>query len=255
MALPNLSKLSQAERLLWRYGIADPADIDLEAIAYDLGAIIRARPLHGCEARLVADGERAVITLNSKSIPTRQRFSLAHEIGHLELDKGRSGFLCSNDDIGPQKDASRDSEAIANKFASQLVLPDYLFLPAFEGKPITIDSAEKLGAPFKASVTATAIKMARAASVAAWVVCHKRRGLAWFYKSASAPENLFLSSELHYDTEAFRMVYGENEGRTRVKTEPGQHWFSSRDASRYLVRSQSFRAHDGTVVSLLSLAK
>ncbi|MGK5063943.1 ImmA/IrrE family metallo-endopeptidase [Janthinobacterium sp. LB3P112] len=251
----ELSQLSPAEALLWNYGISDPVDIDLDAIAFDMGATVHRRPLCGCEARLVADGDKAVITINSKSIITRQRFSLAHELGHLKLDRGRSGFLCTSKDIGPHSDASRDGEAIANSFASQLLLPSYLFIPAACGKPLTIDSAQKLGATFNASITATCIKMVRTSTAPAWVVCHVRRGLAWFFKSPKAPENLFLNRELHYDTEAFDLVYGEGEGKTRIKTEGGQLWFSDREASRYQVKSQSFRVQDGTVVSLLSLSK
>ncbi len=255
MIFPDLSKLTPAEKLLWSYGISDPADIDLDAIAFDMGATVHRRPLGGCEARLVADGSKAVITLNSRSILTRQRFSLGHELGHLALDKGRSGFLCSGKDIGPQNDAARDGEAIANSFASQLLLPSYLFAPAAAGKPITIDSAEKLAALFKASITATCIKMVRVSPTPSWVVCHIRKGLAWFFKSPSAPDSVFISGELHYDTEAFEMIYGEGEGKTRVKTEGGQLWFSGRDSSRHMVKSQSFRVQEGIVVTLLSLTQ
>jgi Zn-dependent peptidase ImmA (M78 family) len=255
MIFPDLSKLTPAEKLLWTYGISDPADIDLDAIAFDMGATVHRRPLCGCEARLVADGGKAVITLNSRSILTRQRFSLGHELGHLTLDKGRSGFLCSGKDIGPHKDAARDGEAIANSFASQLLLPSYLFAPAAAGKPLTIDTAEKLAASFRASVTATCIKMVRVSDTPAWVLCHIRNGRSWFFKSPSAPESIFVNSELHYDTEAFEMVYGAGEGKTRIKAECGQLWFSGRDASRHVVKSQSFRVQEGTVVTLLSLTK
>jgi Zn-dependent peptidase ImmA (M78 family) len=255
MMPPDLSKLTPAEKLLWSYGIVDSSDIDLDAIAFDMGATVYRRPLDGCEARLVADGDKAVITINSKSIVTRQRFSLGHELGHLTLDKGRTGFLCSGKDIGPQKDAARDGEAIANSFASQLLLPSYLFVPASTGKPLTIDTAEKLAALFKASVTATCIKMVRVSTTPAWVVCHIRKGLGWFFKSPSAPDSIYLSSELHYDTEAFELIYGEGEGKTRIKSEGGQLWFSGSDASRHMLKSQSFRVHDGTVVTLLSLTK
>lgn len=251
----DVSKLTPAEALLWGYGITDPADIDLDAIAFDMGASVRRSPLRGCEARLVSDGGKAIITVNSNSILTRQRFSLAHELGHLKLDRGRSGFLCAGRDIGPHGDASKDGEAIANSFASQLLLPTYLFAPAALGKPLTIDSAQTLGVEFNASITATCIKMVRVAMVPAWVVCHSRGGLAWFFKSPSAPEELFLKRELHYDTEAFGMLYGEGEGKTRVRLDGGQLWFSDRQASRHQVRSQSFRVQAGTVVTVISLAK
>lgn len=251
----ELSTLSPAESLLWSYGITDPEDIDLDAIALDMGATVHRRPLCGCEARLVVNGDKAAITINSKSILARQRFSLAHELGHLRLDRGRSGFLCTSRDIGPHSDASRDGEAIANSFASQLLLPSYLFIPAADGKPLTVDTAQKLGTTFNASITATCIKMVRTSPLPAWVVCHVRKGLAWFFKSPSAPKNLFLNMELHYATDAFELVYGKGEGKSRIKTDAGQHWFSDREASRHQVRSQSFRVQDGTVISVLSLVK
>lgn len=251
----DVSKLTPAEALLWSYGITDPADIDLDAIAFDMGATVYRSPLQGCEARLVAEGNKAVITINSRSILTRQRFSLAHELGHLKLDRGRSGFLCANKDIGPHGDASKDGEAIANSFASQLLLPTYLFAPVALGKPLTIDEAQKLGTVFSTSITATCIKMVRISAVPAWVVCHSLRGLAWFFKSPSATDEFFLKRELHHDTEAFGMVYGQGEGKTRVKLDGGHLWFADRYASRYQVRSQSFRVQAGTVVSILSLVK
>jgi Zn-dependent peptidase ImmA (M78 family) len=255
MIFPDLARMTPAEKLLWTYGISDPADIDLDAIAFDMGATVHRRLLCGCEARLVADGGKAVITLNARSILTRQRFSLGHELGHLALDKGRSGFLCSGKDIGPHKDAAKDGEAIANSFASQLLLPSYLFEPAAAGKPLTIDSAEKLAALFTASVTATCIKMVRVSDTPAWVLCHMRNGKHWFFKSPSVPESIFVNSELHYDTEAFGMIHGAGESKTRIKTDSGQMWFSGRDASRHAVKSQSFRVQEGTVVTMLSLAK
>lgn len=249
----NSSKLTAAEKILWRNGILVPSDIDLEAIAYGLGASIRYRALDGCEARLVADHDKAIITVNSKNIATRQRFSIAHELGHMELDRGRGGFLCSKDDISPQNDAGRSAESAANDFASQLILPDYIFLPYSQGKQISIDSAEKIGAEFKASITATLIKLVRRAMIPAWVVCHKQRGIGWFFKSKFAPDDLYLHKNLHQDTDAFELLYGQEGTRTRYKTETGSRWFSSRDASRYQVRSQSMKAPDESVVSVISL--
>ncbi|ABR91402.1 Uncharacterized conserved protein [Janthinobacterium sp. Marseille] len=255
MTIVDASKLSPAERILWSYGIDNPADIDLQVIAFGLGATVHHKPLDGCEARLVGIGEKAIITVNSRSIPTRQRFSVAHELGHWQLDKGRGGFLCAKDDISPQNDAAKDGEALANNFASQLILPDYLFVPIAAGKQISIDAAEKIASVFKASLTATSIKMVRKATIPAWIVCHRQRGLAWFFKSTSVPDDLYLNKDLHHDTEAFGLLWGAEDARTRYKLEEASRWFNSRDASRYQVRSQSMKIQDGMVISLLSLSK
>jgi hypothetical protein len=251
----DLSALSPAERILWGLGITDPNDIDLDAIAFSLGASIKRRRLDGCEARLVASGDKAIITVDSQSIPTRQRFSIAHEIGHWRLDRGRGGFLCTKDDLSPRDGAARDGETLANNFASQLILPDYLFNPYAIGKLISWDSAEKIATNFNASLTATAIKLVRNASIPAWLVCHRQRGTAWFFKSAAVPDDLYLRKDLHEDTDGFELLFGEVNARTRVKLESGSLWFSNRDASRYQVRTQSTKAQDGTVMSIVGFSR
>jgi Zn-dependent peptidase ImmA (M78 family) len=108
--------------------------------------------LHASQAEHPATND----SLCSQSIPTRQRFSIAHKLEHWQLDKGRGGFLCAIDDISRQHAAAKDGEALANTFASQLILPDYRSVPLAAGKAISLDATEKLANPFKASLTATA---------------------------------------------------------------------------------------------------
>ena len=48
-----MNGLTEAEQLLQELGITEPEEIDLEAIAYYVGATIKRRPLDGCEARIV----------------------------------------------------------------------------------------------------------------------------------------------------------------------------------------------------------
>jgi hypothetical protein len=58
---------SLAERLLQELGITEPKEIDLEAIAYHVGAHVRRQPLDGCEARIIGCGDRAIITVKARS--------------------------------------------------------------------------------------------------------------------------------------------------------------------------------------------
>ena len=74
--------LRPSELLLQDPGVTEPSEIDLEAIAYFVGARVRFRDLEGCDARIVGLGDRAVITVNKLSSYRRQRFSIAHELGH-----------------------------------------------------------------------------------------------------------------------------------------------------------------------------
>ncbi|MES2040088.1 MAG: ImmA/IrrE family metallo-endopeptidase [Pseudomonadota bacterium] len=248
----DVTALSPAERILWGLGITDPCDIDLDAIAFSLGATIKRRKLDGCEARLVASGDSAIITVDTQSILTRQRFSIAHEICHWRLDRGRGGFLCTKDDISPRDGAAREGETLANNFASQMILPDYLFNPHAAGKLVNLEVVEKIAALFSASLTATAIKLVRNATIPAWIVCHRQQGIAWFFKNKAVPEELFLRKNLHEDTDGFAILFDSGNKKTRIKLESGSLWFSNRDASRYKVSTQSMKVPDGTVISVVS---
>ena len=75
-------RLRAAKLLLQTLGITDPRDIDLEAIAFDRGALVRLGALDECEARIVGYDSRAVITVDDRKPRTRQQFSAAHELGH-----------------------------------------------------------------------------------------------------------------------------------------------------------------------------
>jgi Zn-dependent peptidase ImmA (M78 family) len=109
--------------MLVALGIERPDQIDLEAIAWEAGVLVRYRPLDQCEARIVGSKERAIITVDSRSIPARQRFSLAHEIGHCHHHRGRILF-CGAADIGNPARGPLDPESQADQFASDLLLPD-----------------------------------------------------------------------------------------------------------------------------------
>lgn len=248
----NLSRLSDAERLLWDYGVTAPEHIDLEAIAADRGAEVRYRPLEGCEARLVAFNNRAVISINSESSLGRRRFSLGHEIAHWENDAKNGAFHCASTDISPRGAEGKSVEARANNFASQLVLPDYLSVPWIAQKPATLDVAAELKDLFNVSITAAAIKLINRCASPAAIVCHSKTKLDWFCRSKTFPSEFFLSGELHQDTDAFSIAFGSTIGKSRLKRESANRWFSGGGAYRYFVQSQSLKLPNQTVLTSLS---
>ena len=118
-----------AQEILQKYGVTSPDEIDLEAIAYCENARVRYQNIEGSEARLMGIGNRAIITIDSKSDHNRQRFSLAHELGHWIGDRGTVGKLCKREVIGPNQSNNKINwtEVAANKFASELLMPMFLF--------------------------------------------------------------------------------------------------------------------------------
>ena len=162
-------QLSPAEQLLWGYGVTDPSHIDLVAIANDKGAEVKFRPLGGCEARLVARGDSAIISVSSTSSQGRQRFSLAHELAHWICDRDRGVFLCAKEDIGPQNSEAKSVEGHANNYASQLILPTYLVDPWLKGRRANLDVANQLSKEFSCSLTAAAINTSTSSLVYAYL--------------------------------------------------------------------------------------
>ncbi len=247
------SQLSTPERILWNYGITDPKEIDLEAIAFDLGATVRYRKLDGCDARIVGNDTSAIISINTQTYPTRQRFSLAHEIGHWHEDRGRGVLPCAAEDIGPQNAEARTKEAIANAFASNLVLPNYLFKPRIIDRLPTLDVASNLAEEFNASLTATSIKLVRISALPAICVCHSQTQREWFVRSNSAVSlDLWPVKQMHHDTNGFELLFGLSSKKT-PKNEQASRWLTGPGIFNSSVKAQSAKLPDSTVLSLLFL--
>ena len=94
-----MTYLAPAERLLQELGITEPEEIDLEAIAFHLGACVRFRKLDGCEARIIGCNHAAIITIGEDCSYRRKRFSLAHEIGHWTHHKGQTPVSYTHLDV------------------------------------------------------------------------------------------------------------------------------------------------------------
>jgi Zn-dependent peptidase ImmA (M78 family) len=112
--------VSPAERLLMRLGISSAQDIDLDAIAWHVGAAVKYRHMDTADGTIVGSLKRAVIAINSSTIPTKRRFSLGHELGHWHRHRGRVLF-CAPADIGNFAGGALDPERQADTFASDLI--------------------------------------------------------------------------------------------------------------------------------------
>lgn len=245
--------MSPAERLLWSYGVIAPCHIDLTAIATAENAEVVYRPLGGCEARLVAYGDRSIISVSSSSIEGRQRFSIAHELAHWICDRHTGSFQCAKEDIGPQNAVAKSVEASANDYASQLILPSYLVDEWIGSRPATLTTAAALATDFSTSLTAAAIKLAKRYEGKAFLACHGKTGMHWHQRSRSFPVDFHVKKELHHDTEAMTMAFTSQGGMTRPKKEQADRWINGRDAYRLMVESQSVKLPDGTVLTLVRL--
>lgn len=115
-------------RLLRENGIDDPP-IPVEQICRAFGAEIRREPFNGdVSGALIRESDRIVIGVNALHARTRQRFTIAHEFGHLILHKGHlSHFDRAPFRINLRNTVSSqavDPEEIeANQFAAEILMP------------------------------------------------------------------------------------------------------------------------------------
>lgn len=251
------SRLSSGERLLWQYGITQPDEIDLDAIALDLGIIVRRRSLDGADARLVAVGDRGIITVSTATHWKRQRFSIGHEIGHWKHDRNGDGMLaCSKSDVSPKNQKAKTKEAEANIFSADLLLPPYIVRPYVGGRTPSVDLAIDVAAAFDTSLPATAIRLVRQSQVPVAVVVHSKSGKDWSFESLAWPSEFQLAREVHHDSPAMDLLYtGRAQAKTTNRKEPGSRWLWGKDAYRIDVQVQSIKRTDGQVLTMVQLCK
>ena len=118
----------EAKKLLERMAIKNPP-VPVEKIAESLGARIVFKPASDGEedvsGMLYRSKERVVIGVNSAHHLHRQRFTIAHEIGHLGLHQGEMYIDTPSVKFRDSKSGlAIDNEEIeANGFAAELLMP------------------------------------------------------------------------------------------------------------------------------------
>ena len=247
-----MNGLTKAEQLLQELGITEPEEIDLEAIAYHVGATIKRRPLDGCEARIVGSDNKAIITVNSSSSKVRQQFSIGHEIGHWYCHRGRT-LVCRADDIGGHHSDVAILERHADKFASNLLLPNYIVRPYLNKfKKLNFDTIRKTAKSFGTSIPATAISLVERGSWPSVLVCNGQLGRKWFTRNTKIPIHFLEKNELHYESSAMDILYDREHDQTSPRKIGADKWFNCREAYNQNIYEQSIQTIEGDVLSLLT---
>lgn len=244
--------MSRAEHLLQELGVTEPKEIDLEAIAFYLGARVRYRPLEGCEACIIGNADAAIISVNTRSSDRRKRFSIAHELGHWCHHRGRA-LVCRVDDYQPRDTLS--PERIADAFAADLLMPRYLFDPAAGGYPkLTLKAVTTLADMFDTSLTATAIRVVEGNYFPAFAVCHGMAGRKWFARAPMVPGRWFPRAELDADSFAFDVLHAGKPADANPRKIGADAWFDRWSAGTYEIHEQTVRTGTEEVLTLLLIS-
>ncbi len=150
---------AEARRIIEKLRILSPDEINLEAIAMHFNVRVRERSLSGCEARIVREENKGVISIkNSISPYGRKRFAIAHELGHFFLHPDTKQLSrCTDADFHEWGHKKRE-EVEANIFAAELLMPERILAPCITGQIPSLALIAKLANDFATSLTATAIR-------------------------------------------------------------------------------------------------
>lgn len=162
---------SQAEKIIERFDITS-ASIDVEQIAQHLGLTVAFDNLgEGVSGLLVSNADGAYIFVQKDDSHQRQRFTIAHEIGHFVLRHqfeggkhvhvDRGNFISQR---GPRASEGVDPKEIeANQFAAALLMPASLVSKHVRlcttGGPVLDHHVEKLAKEFEVSEQAMTIRL------------------------------------------------------------------------------------------------
>lgn len=246
---------SASERLLRSLGIEKPDEIDLETVAWSVGAKVKYRPLKSCEARICGCGDRAIISVDDRKTPQRRRFSVAHEIGHWIYHRGQL-LVCRPSEIGSfggLRKGAISPEFVADQFASELLLPSYILGPVLsQYKSLNLKTVIEIAGAFKASRTATAIRLVQSNKFHSMLVCHGQKGRRWFLRPPCVPDRWFPREDLDRESYAFDALFGSKVEQPHPRKIVADAWFDRRDAERYMMLEHTFPLPNDEVLTLLT---
>ncbi|MDZ8089962.1 MAG: ImmA/IrrE family metallo-endopeptidase [Nostoc sp. DedQUE12b] len=142
--------------------------VRVDAIAYRLGLMVEFVPLgEEVSGLLVIENGKGTIGINEAHIPVRQRFTLAHEIGHYILHKEQSELFIDKKYTAIFRDSRSSSgelrrEIQANQFAAALLMPRKLVENEIKARGLDLGDdcmLRKLAEDFEVSIQAMAYRL------------------------------------------------------------------------------------------------
>ena len=131
-----------------------------EKLAEHLGVEIRLSPLSGCDGWCLSAGQRAIIRINSGIGKARQRFTLAHELGHLLL--GVPSVI--GESLGDVLRSGDEEERQVNDIAAELLVPRDVVQATVRDLPVVASVLRRLAKHAHVSELAAALRVANLAA-------------------------------------------------------------------------------------------
>lgn len=227
-----------AERLLLDLGITEPDEIDVEVIACLVGAIVRYRPLPCGDARILGVGDRAIITVNAAASSVRQRFSVAHELGHWHHHRGQQLACHAAGNINPASVGAAEREA--DRYAASLLMPRFMMTSVVASTPMSMALVYHIAERFRVSLLAATLRLVAVHADAFALVVEEADGRRWFKRSPALDGRWFV------------WAAGSAERRAGdSRTCPALDWYRGVDLARRRVTYEARPLADGCTLHLI----
>ncbi|MEA5576070.1 ImmA/IrrE family metallo-endopeptidase [Anabaena sp. UHCC 0451] len=154
-----------AQKILERFG--DTLPIKLDAILKEHNISVRKEKLEDkTSGMLVIKDSYAIIGINDNHHPNRQRFTIAHELGHFLLHHTVSNVFIDSSLVffrdEKASEGTKRQEIEANTFAAELLMPESVLIEKVRNLPPDDDKAVKeLADEFAVSVQALTIRLTK----------------------------------------------------------------------------------------------
>jgi Zn-dependent peptidase ImmA (M78 family) len=168
---------ARARNLLRTHGVSGPPVL-VEDLAHSMGITVRLAPLEDELSGMIFMKEgRPIIVVNSIHPRNRQRFTIAHELGHYELHMSDIGshihvdkkyFVMARD--GSSSRGFDPKEIEANRFAAELLVPREFLIAEIRGRIVDVEDEEvvaELARTFQVSPQMMAIRIGELAAARA----------------------------------------------------------------------------------------
>jgi hypothetical protein len=143
-----------------------------------------------CEGMLVRNPKDVAewgIFYNGKASPERQRFTIAHELGHLILHRGQQqSFNCDKESVYSGIDTIRTIEREADDFASNLLMPGDLLRDWISNQRIDLRVLSAIAKRFQVSFEALCIRFIKFTTQRAILVYWDNGFVKYEWRSSSA---------------------------------------------------------------------
>ncbi|GHU12133.1 hypothetical protein AGMMS50225_19330 [Betaproteobacteria bacterium] len=180
-------------------GVPDAVDLDvvrqmLPGTPYGKG-VREIRPpvpfnddaFEGMLARDPADHEVWAIAYNGMVTPERQRFTIAHELGHFILHRGeRQRFDCDKESVHTGIEGLRQIEREADDFASNLLMPGDLLRDWTSNQHVDLHVLSAIAQRFRVSFEALCIRFIKFTPLRAILVNWDNGFMKYEWRSNSA---------------------------------------------------------------------